>query len=80
MDQKKVVGEQTIIVNGGTRHHPTPRLRGLHLYKINSKYYLMCAQGETGTAHSEVIFKSDALRGPGGPGPNNPMISSASGY
>ena len=28
----------------------------------------MCAQGGTSTAHSEVIFKSDALRGPYVPG------------
>ena len=76
LDQKKVVGEQTIIVNGGTdiTQHPV-WCEGPHLYKINSKYYLMCAQGGTGTAHSEVIFKSDALRGPYVPGPNNPMIT-----
>ena len=35
----------------------------------------MCAQGGTATDHSEVIFKSDSLRGPYVPGPNNPMIT-----
>jgi len=74
--QKKVVGEQTILVNGGTdiTKHPV-WCEGPHLYKINQTYYLMCAQGGTSTAHSEVIFKSDQLRGPYVPGPDNPMIA-----
>lgn len=76
LEQKKVVGEQTILVNGGTDIAQRPVwCEGPHLYKINGAYYLMCAQGGTGTAHSEVIFKSDALRGPYTPGPNNPMIT-----
>jgi alpha-N-arabinofuranosidase len=76
LKQKTVVGEQTIIVNGGTdiTQHPV-WCEGPHLFKINNTYYLMCAQGGTSTAHSEVIFKSDALRGPYVPGPNNPMIT-----
>ena len=76
LEQKKVVGEQTILVNGGTdiNQHPV-WCEGPHLYKINHVYYLMCAQGGTGTAHSEVIFKSDHLRGPYVPGPKNPMIT-----
>lgn len=76
LDQKEVVGEQTILVNGGTdiTKHPI-WCEGPHLYKINGTYYLMCAQGGTSTDHSEVIFKSDKLRGPYVPGPNNPMIT-----
>jgi alpha-N-arabinofuranosidase len=76
LEQKQVVGEQTILVNGGTdiSRHPV-WCEGPHLYKINKTYYLMCAQGGTSTAHSEVIFKSDSLRGPYVPGPNNPMIT-----
>jgi alpha-N-arabinofuranosidase len=35
----------------------------------------MCAQGGTGPAHSEVIFKSDSLRGPYAPGTNNPILT-----
>jgi alpha-N-arabinofuranosidase len=76
LEQKKPVGEQTILVNGGTDISQRPVwCEGPHLYKIDGVYYLMCAQGGTGTAHSEVIFKSDSLRGPYTPGPNNPMIS-----
>jgi alpha-N-arabinofuranosidase len=76
LEQKKMVGEQTILVNGGTdiAEHPV-WCEGPHLYKINGTYYLMCAQGGTGTAHSEVIFKSETLRGPYTPGPNNPIIT-----
>jgi xylan 1,4-beta-xylosidase len=76
LKQEKVVGEQTIIVNGGTdiAQHPV-WCEGPHLYKIHQTYYLMCAQGGTSTAHSEVIFKSDHLRGPYVPGPKNPMIT-----
>ncbi|MGA2542639.1 MAG: glycoside hydrolase family 43 protein [Verrucomicrobiota bacterium] len=76
LDQKKPVGEKTVLVDGGTdiSKHPV-WCEGPHLYKINKTYYLMCAQGGTGTAHSEVIFKSDSLRGPYVPGPNNPMIT-----
>jgi alpha-N-arabinofuranosidase len=76
LEQKKVTGEQTIIVNGGTdiSQHPV-WCEGPHLYKINNTYYLMCAQGGTGPAHSEVIFKSDSLRGPYAPGTNNPILT-----
>ncbi len=76
LDQKRIVGEQSVLVNGGTdiSQHPV-WCEGPHLYKINKTYYLMCAQGGTSTAHSEVIFKSDSLRGPYVPGPNNPMIT-----
>ena len=74
--KKVIVGEPTVLVNGGTdiTQHPV-WCEGPHLYKIDKTYYLMCAQGGTSTAHSEVIFKSDSLRGPYVPGPNNPMIT-----
>jgi alpha-N-arabinofuranosidase len=35
----------------------------------------MCAQGGTSTAHTEVIFKSDSLRGPYVPWDQNPILS-----
>ena len=76
LDQKKSVGEKTVLVDGGTdiSKHPI-WCEGPHLYKINGKYYLMCAQGGTGTAHTEVIFKSDALRGPYVPWDKNPILT-----
>ncbi len=53
------VGEPHEIVRGGT--HVTERpiwIEGPHLYRIGKYYYLMCAEGGTGDAHSEVIFRA----------------------
>lgn len=74
--QKKPVGEKTIIINGGTdiSKHPV-WCEGPHIYKINGKYYAMCAQGGTSTSHTEVIFKSDHLRGPYVPWDKNPILT-----
>jgi len=76
LKQGKVVGEQTVLVNGGTdiSKHPV-WCEGPHLYKIKGKYYLMCAQGGTSTEHSEVIFRSDSLRGPYVPWEKNPILT-----
>jgi xylan 1,4-beta-xylosidase len=76
LEQKKPVGEKTVLVDGGTDISKRPVwCEGPHLYKIGKTYYLMCAQGGTGPAHSEVIFKSDALRGPYVPWDKNPMLT-----
>jgi alpha-N-arabinofuranosidase len=76
LEQKKPVGEKTIIIDGGTdiTQHPV-WCEGPHIYKINGKYYAMCAQGGTSTAHTEVIFKSDSLRGPYAPWDQNPILT-----
>ncbi len=74
--QQKSVGEKTVLVDGGTDISKRPVwCEGPHLYKIDGTYYLMCAQGGTGTAHTEVIFKSDSLRGPYVPWEKNPILS-----
>jgi alpha-N-arabinofuranosidase len=76
LDQQRVVGQQTVIVNGGTdiSKHPV-WCEGPHLYKVNKTYYLICAEGGTGTDHSVVVFKSQNIRGPYVPGPKNPMLT-----
>jgi xylan 1,4-beta-xylosidase len=76
LEQKKPVGAKVVLVDGGTdiSRHPV-WCEGPHLYKIKNRYYLMCAQGGTGTAHTEVIFKSDSLRGPYLPWDKNPILS-----
>jgi xylan 1,4-beta-xylosidase len=75
-EQKKFVGEKTVLVDGGTDISQRPNwCEGPHLYKINGTYYLMCAQGGTGTAHTEVIFRSDSLRGPYVPWDKNPILT-----
>lgn len=77
LNQKKSVGEKTVLVDGGTdiSKHPI-WCEGPHLFKINKRYYLMCAQGGTGPAHTEVIFRSDSLRGPYVPWDKNPILAS----
>jgi xylan 1,4-beta-xylosidase len=76
LEQKIPVGEKTTIINGGTDISKRPIwCEGPHIYKINGKYYAMCAQGGTSTAHTEVIFKSDSLRGPYLPWEKNPILT-----
>ncbi len=74
--QGKTVGEKTIIINGGTdiSKHPV-WCEGPHIYKIKGKYFAMCAQNGTSTTHTEVIFKSDTLRGPYVPWDQNPILT-----
>jgi xylan 1,4-beta-xylosidase len=76
LQQRQSVGEKTVLVDGGTDISKNPNwCEGPHLYRINGKYYLMCAQGGTGTAHTEVIFRSDAVRGPYIPWEKNPILT-----
>jgi xylan 1,4-beta-xylosidase len=72
----KMVGEEKIIVNGGTdiARHPV-WCEGPHLYKRNGKYILLCAEGGTGTNHSVVAFTADALWGPYTPARENPILT-----
>jgi len=76
LEQKKSVGPKTLLVNGGTDITKQPIwCEGPHMYKINGKYYLMCAQGGTSTAHTEVIFRSESLLGPYVPWEKNPILT-----
>ena len=74
--RKTPIGEKTVIINGGTDLTKHPNwCEGPHLYKIKGKYYAMCAQGGTSTAHTEVIFKADSVRGPYVPWDKNPILT-----
>jgi xylan 1,4-beta-xylosidase len=71
-----VAGSDKIIVNGGVDLSQKPIwIEGPHMYKKNSKYFLMCAEGGTGGNHSEVIFMSDSPKGPFIPASNNPILT-----
>jgi alpha-N-arabinofuranosidase len=65
-----------VIVDGGTdkARHPI-WIEAPHLYKVNGRYYLMCAEGGTSVDHSEVIFRSDSVMGPYIPWKNNPILT-----
>ena len=73
---KKVVGEERLLVNGGvdTSKHPV-WIEAPHIYYINNWYYLMCAEGGTGYNHSEVIFRSKSPEGPFVPWEGNPILT-----
>lgn len=71
-----IAGTDKIIVDGGVDIRKKPIwIEGPHIYKKNNKYYLMCAEGGTGSDHSEVIFVSDSVQGPYKPADHNPILS-----
>ena len=70
------IGERRIIVDKGA--DPTAKpiwIEGPHLYKIDGKYYLMCAEGGTEQGHSEVIFRSDSPMEGYKPWGKNPILT-----
>ena len=70
------IGERKVIVNKGVRPEDKPIwIEGPHLYKINGKYYLMCAEGGTSDQHSEVIFRSDSPTEGYKPWSRNPILT-----
>ncbi|MDB5687060.1 MAG: xylan 1,4-beta-xylosidase, partial [Rhizorhabdus sp.] len=71
-------GPPRLIVNGGVDLARKPVwIEGPHLFKKDGVYYLMAAEGGTGTDHSEVIFRADQIDGPYVPAPSavNPILT-----
>ena len=59
------VGDSWVIVDGGTDLRPEPIwIEGPHIYQIGDRFYLLAAEGGTGSDHSEVAFVSTAAEGP----------------
>lgn len=72
----KVVGEEKLIINGGTDISKKPIwIEGPHIYKLNGFYYLMAAEGGTSDWHSEVIFRSKTIEGPYESYSGNPILT-----
>ncbi len=70
------IGERRIIVNKGVNPAAKPIwIEGPHLYKIDGKYFLMCAEGGTSDQHSEVVFRSDSPMGEYKPWHRNPILT-----
>ena len=71
-----LVGSRDVIVNGGVdlAKHPI-WIEAPHILKVNGKYYLICAEGGTADQHSEVVFRSDDVRGPYVPFSGNPILT-----
>jgi alpha-N-arabinofuranosidase len=71
-----MAGERTLIVNGGVDIGAKPSwIEGPHLIKRDGFYYLIAAEGGTGDQHSQVVFRSDSVRGPFTPYRHNPILS-----
>lgn len=51
------------------------RNEGAHIYKVDGKYYLLAAEGGTGTLHSEVCYKADSVMGPYQRWSRGPMLT-----
>src|SRR5574344_700844 len=59
------VGNQVEVCRGGTNKQNKPIwIEGPHLFKNGKYYYLMCAEGGTGSWHSEVVLRSQKPDGP----------------
>lgn len=75
-DSLKVVGKEEIIVNGGVDLSKKPIwIEAPHIFKKDGFYYLICAEGGTGYQHSEVVFRSDSVKGPYIPYDKNPILT-----
>lgn len=72
----KTFGERKLLLDGGVDRSKKPVwIEGPHIYKVNDKYYLMAAEGGTSVNHSEVILRSDNVKGTYVPYENNPILT-----
>jgi xylan 1,4-beta-xylosidase len=72
----RLIGPRKVLINGGVDLSKQPIwIEGPHLYKREGWYYLMCAEGGTGSNHSEVIFRSRSPWGPFDPYAGNPILT-----
>lgn len=72
----KLIGDNKIIVNGGTDLAKKPSwIEGPHIIKKYGYYYLISAEGGTGADHSVVAFRSKNIKGPYIPYEKNPILT-----
>jgi xylan 1,4-beta-xylosidase len=76
LDSLRVIGEEKILVNGGTDINKKPVwIEGPHIFKKDGYYYLIAAEGGTGDQHSEVVFRSKNCEGPYVSFEHNPILT-----
>ncbi|QEH38516.1 Beta-xylosidase [Aquisphaera giovannonii] len=76
LDGGKLIGPRKLLVNGGTDLSKKPIwIEGPHLLRKDGWYILIAAEGGTGPAHSEVVFRSRDLAGPYVPYEKNPILT-----
>lgn len=72
----RTFGERRLLVDGGVDRSTKPVwVEGPHIYKVKGSYYLMSAEGGTSVNHSEVILRSDNVKGPYVPYTDNPILT-----
>ncbi len=72
----KMVGESTQLINGGVDITKKPVwIEGPHIFRHDGWYYLTAAEGGTSDNHSQVVFRSKALRGPYVSYADNPILT-----
>jgi xylan 1,4-beta-xylosidase len=72
----KPVGKEMILINGGTDISKKPVwIEGPHIFKKDGFYYLIAAEGGTGSQHSEVVFRSAKVDGGYAPYEQNPILT-----
>lgn len=75
-DKGNTIGESWTFDEAGVGpEEKLDRDEGPHIYKINGRYYLICAEGGTGSQHSAVIYRADDVRGPWTRWSRNPMLT-----
>lgn len=68
----KLVGERQVIYRGSA----LGKAEGPHIYRLNGFYYLLTAEGGTGTEHACVMTRSRNLTGPYESDPAGPLLTS----
>ncbi len=75
-DRLRVIGENFILVNGGTDISKKPIwIEGPHIFRKDGWYYLIAAEGGTAENHSEVVFRSRKVTGPYVSYEKNPILT-----
>lgn len=69
----QLVGDKQLIYPGSS----IGLTEGPHIKKRNGLYYLITAEGGTGTQHAVSVARSSSVWGPYETAPNNPLITSA---
>lgn len=72
----KMVGPSTQLINGGVDISKKPVwIEGPHIFRKDGYYYLTAAEGGTSVNHSQVVLRSQKLRGPYLPYADNPILT-----
>ena len=76
IETKRTFGKKYLLVNGGTDISKEPIwIEGPHIFKLNKYYYLIAAEGGTEINHSEVVFRSEDIKGPFLSYEKNPVLT-----